>query len=267
MANKKLEELKSAPHMSYSALNTYLNICPLQFYFRYVEHAPVERMSSCLPFGRAFHAALSEQALKAKDGATLEYKDLTGIFEDFFKAEVAAVGELLVYKQKETYDSLLTTGFDMLREVLNSWHDYYTIKDVACGFSIDMPGLSKPIIGEFDLLVEEGHDPCIVDWKTSAQKWASGKAEKDLQATLYSYAFKKMYGVFPLFRFDVVTKTKSPSVESHYTSRNDNDFARLEYVAGKVEDAVSKGVFLPCETSFACGDCAYADRCRNWHKS
>ena len=32
-----LEQLREAPHLSYSALNTYLNICQLQYFFRYVE--------------------------------------------------------------------------------------------------------------------------------------------------------------------------------------------------------------------------------------
>ena len=36
-----LDELRQEPHWSYSALNTYLNICQAQFMYRYVEHAEV----------------------------------------------------------------------------------------------------------------------------------------------------------------------------------------------------------------------------------
>ena len=57
-----IDELRQEPHWSYSALNTYLNICQAQFMYRYVEHAEVERTSACFPFGRAFHAALTAQA-------------------------------------------------------------------------------------------------------------------------------------------------------------------------------------------------------------
>ncbi|UKI32737.1 MAG: hypothetical protein L6W00_04020 [Lentisphaeria bacterium] len=44
-----LDELRQEPHWSYSALNTYLNICQAQFMYRYVEHAEVERTSACFP--------------------------------------------------------------------------------------------------------------------------------------------------------------------------------------------------------------------------
>ncbi len=54
----KIEELREVPHWSYSALNTYLNICQMQYYFRYIEPAEVEQTSACFPFGRAFHMTL-----------------------------------------------------------------------------------------------------------------------------------------------------------------------------------------------------------------
>ena len=47
--NYTLEELKAEPHYSYSALNTYLNICPLQYYYRYVEKREPERTPVALP--------------------------------------------------------------------------------------------------------------------------------------------------------------------------------------------------------------------------
>ena len=31
---------RANPHWSFSALNTYLNVCSLKFYFQYIEHAP-----------------------------------------------------------------------------------------------------------------------------------------------------------------------------------------------------------------------------------
>ena len=49
-----LDELRQEPHWSYSALNTYLNICQAQFMYRYVEHAEVERTSVCSRSGAPF---------------------------------------------------------------------------------------------------------------------------------------------------------------------------------------------------------------------
>ena len=54
-------KLREMPHWSYSAFQTYLT-CPLKYKFRYIDKAEPERTSSCFPFGRAFHAALSERA-------------------------------------------------------------------------------------------------------------------------------------------------------------------------------------------------------------
>ena len=36
-------------------------------------------------------------------------------------------------------------------------------------------------------------------------------------------------------------------------------------LANRVQYAINKGVFLPNETSFACGECPYRDRCKQWH--
>jgi len=62
-----------------------------------------------------------------------------------------------------------------------------------------------------------------------------------------------------------VTKTKNPVCESHFTSRGLHDFKRFEALANQAQNAVNKGVFLPSETSFACGECAYKSKCRQWH--
>ena len=262
-----LEELRKDPHWSYSALNTYLNICQMQYFYRYVEHAPVERIGSCLPFGRAMHNALSLLAVRNKANVAITHQELSEAFAEYFKAETTAAGELLTYKPKESYDGMIATGSDMLKAAMNEWHAEQRVVSIAHGFSVSMPCIAKPVVGEFDLLVIENKIPCIVDWKTASQKWPMGKADKDLQATLYSYAYKQMHEVNPLVRFDVITKTKTPSVESQYTTRSDDDHLRLEYTFKKVDEAVAKGVFLPSETSFSCGDCPYADRCKTYHKS
>ena len=54
-------KLREMPHWSYSAMQCYLS-CPLKYKFRYIDNAEPERTGSCFPFGRAFHAALSERA-------------------------------------------------------------------------------------------------------------------------------------------------------------------------------------------------------------
>ena len=65
----RIDKLRESPHWSYSAMQCYLT-CPLKYKFRYIDNAEPERTGSCFPFGRAFHAALSERARIGKDMST-----------------------------------------------------------------------------------------------------------------------------------------------------------------------------------------------------
>ena len=255
----RFDKLRESPHWSYSAMQCFLT-CPLKYKFRYIDNAPVERTNACFPFGRAFHAALSE---RARIGSFMSEREVCDVFEDFFKAETDAA-ENLVFKASETYDSLLQTGFKMVEAACENWLDDYSVQRVAESFSVTVPGLSKPLIGEFDLVVTDGQDNCIVDWKSASAKWPVGKADKDLQATAFCYAFKQKYGEKPLFRFDVFTKAKTPTVNNYYTLRTDNELDRFVSLANQIEKSVNSGNFYPNETVFSCGDCPYADRCKKW---
>lgn len=260
----ELEELRKQPHWSYSALNTYLNVCQVQYYFRYIERAEAEQTSACLPFGRAFHAALTAQAWECVMGSSSTRAEIVERFVEAFEIEVEATPNL-IYKDGENRDSMIELAAKMLDVTLAHWSDFYTVKGVAEAFAVEVPGLDKKLIGEYDLIVHDGPDICIVDWKTSASRWPGGKVDRDLQATVFSYAYWRQTDKRPLFRFDVTTKAKTPDCSSHYTVRDRHDFNRFEFIIGQVENAINKGIFLPSETSFACAECPYAKKCRSWH--
>ena len=259
----KIDELRAKPHWSYSALNTYLNVCQLQYFFRYIEEAEVEQISASLLFGKAFHAALSQQADVAGNGSNLSVENLGDMFDEYFTASVKATDNVK-YKPCEDSDTMSDLARRMFKPVLDNWNDFCNVRSIAEGFEVTVPGLDKPLVGEFDLVVNDGREPCIVDWKTSSSRWPSGKADRDLQATVFSYAYNRMHGEIPLFRFDVVTKAKAPTCETYYTTRDQAAFERFEVLANKAQDAIMKGVFLPNETSFACADCPYSKRCKQW---
>ena len=81
------------------------------------------------------------------------------------------------------------------------------------------PVSDRPLIGEIDLVVKDKDgDIVLVDWKTSAAKWPEGKVYSHMQATCFSYGWNRLTGDNPLFRFDVVTKTKKPSYETLATT-------------------------------------------------
>ena len=185
---RKIDTVRETPHWSYSAFQTYLT-CPMRYYFRYIEHAEVERTSISIPFGRAFHAVLSDRARK---GNSYTIEDAKEDFAVYFRGETE-VSENLTYKQDEDYWFWDKRGCAMLDVALAEWPDDYTIKSVAEAFSVDVPGLSKPLIGEFVLVTVDGGDETVVDWKTASMKWPSGKADRDLQATVFCYAYEKLH--------------------------------------------------------------------------
>jgi hypothetical protein len=272
-ASYTLEQLRETPHISYSALNTYLNICQRQYYYRYVAKAEAERTSVALPFGSAFHAALSEQAQAAKRGKLLSVEELIEAFRVYFRSNCENSVNV-IFKNDEGPEDLIATAGRMLEAVTQEWRDYWNIESVALPFRVEIPGSPVPLIGEIDMVVTEttpfddrSFMPCLVDFKTAARMWPEAKPDRDLQATVFSYAFERAYGHRPSFRFDVITKTKKPAVRRFYTNRTPDDYARLEYLIASIRKAVSSGVFLPNETSFACTGCPYANQCRACHRS
>ena len=258
---RQIETMRETPHWSYSAFNTFLT-CPMRYYFRYVEHAEVERTNVSIPFGRAFHAVLSDRARK---GSSYTVEDAKEDFAVYFRGETE-VSENLTYKADEDYWFWNQRGYDMLDVAMSEWPDDYMVKSVAEAFSVDVPGLSKPLVGEFDLVTVDGGDETICDWKTASMKWPNGKADRDLQATTFCYAYQKQYGTNPLFRFDVFTKGKTPAHHQFYTLRSHDDFERFIFLAGKIEKAVNTGVFLPIESCMNCSECAYSERCKAAHR-
>jgi len=258
---REIETVREKPHWSYSAFNTFLT-CPMRYYFRYIEHAEVERTSVSIPFGRAFHAVLSERAMK---GTSYTIEDAKEEFDFFFRGETE-VCENLSYKPDEDYWFWEKRGCDMLDVALAEWPDDYTVKSVAESFSVEVPGLSKPLIGEFDLVVTDGGDETICDWKTASMKWPNSKANRDLQATTFCYAYRQLHGRRPMFRFDVFTKAKAPAHHQFYTCRNQDDFDRFVYLAGQIEKAINTGIFLPVESCMNCLECAYSERCKAAHR-
>ena len=258
---RTIDTVRETPHWSYSAFNTYLT-CPMRYYFRDIERAKVERTNASIPFGRAFHAVLSERAMK---GTSYTIEDAKEEFDFFFRGETEAC-ENLTYKQDEDYWFWEQRGCDMLDVALAEWPDDYTVKSVAESFSVEVPGLSKPLIGEFDLVVTDGGDETICDWKTASMKWPNSKADRDLQATVFCYAYRQLHGRMPMFRFDVFTKAKVPAHHQFYTYRNQDDFDRFVYLAGQIEKAINTGIFLPVEFCMNCAECAYGCRCKTAHR-
>ena len=121
----------------------------------------------------------------------------------------------------------------------------------------------EPLIGEFDLIVRNDAEETVCDWKTSASKWQTGKADWDLQATTFCYAYQQLYGRIPLFRFDVFTKAKQPTASSYYTVRTEDDLRKFIFLAQQIEKSIQSGLFYPNENCMNCSECPYKKQCKS----
>jgi len=266
---RELDQLREKPHLSYSAISKFLN-CQLAYYFQYVEQRKPEHTPVNLLFGTAFHRAAEAVAESKMKGNPITLEAGCEVFSEHWRESLAEAINLR-FKDDEDADSLEALGLKMI-VVLYPKLMEENIVAVAQAFSVpllddDGKRISDlPLIGEYDLVLKSGDETVIVDWKTAARQWPADKAGKDLQATAFSYAWNLQHGSDPNFRFDVITKVKSPSIMSHPTRRCNDDYQRLSKLIAIIEKAIAADVFLPNEQSFCCSDCVYAHACANWHR-
>ena len=267
--NHQLSELRKQPHWSFSNLNSFINICSLQWAFRYIYKLESERTSVNLVFGTAFHKTASWIAMLRQRDTYTTPEEAMNVFSEIWDIECKAEDNLTL--SSEDQNKLNETGRKMIECLSTKWTEDNIIS-VGKAFSVFFPGTSKPLIGEIDLIVKDDDDnKILVDWKTSARKWPIDKANKDLQATCFLYAYEQIDPDFTTggsqFRYDVITKTKEPSYTQHPTYRNKDDFQRLSQLIRTVERAVKAEVFLPNETGFFCNGCQYTSACKAWHRN
>jgi len=264
-----LQELRKEPHWSYSSLNTFINACSLQWAFRYAYKVEAESTSVNLVFGSAFHAVCEIIANHRKDGVYLKSLEVQDAFSDNWALEAQAADNLFL--SDEDWQQLNLTGRKMAECLNNEWLEDQILA-VNRVFSVPIPNVAKPLIGEMDCIVRNNRNlTTILDWKTAARKWSEGKADKDMQATFLMYAHKLSQNSnepsADLFRFDVVTKTKEPSYTQHPTNRTQDDFQRMITMIHSVERAIRAEAFLPNETSYYCDGCSYKSACKVWHRN
>ena len=263
----ELEKLRSKAHWSYSAIRSFLN-CQLAYFFHYVEKREPEHTPVNLLFGGAFHAAATDIARSKISGAIMSEPEALDRFSEYW-LEAVRTAEKVRFKDGENADVLDGLGRRMLSLVHQNINDEIVLStaEAFCVPLLNDEGEKvslKPLVGEFDLVVDSKGNPVIADWKTAARQWPADKADKDLQAVVFSYAWNVAHGVDPEFRYDVVTKTKTPAMVSHRTRRNADDYRRMIKVVRMIEFAVSVGIYLPNEQSMFCSDCVYACACANW---
>jgi hypothetical protein len=262
-----LQELRKRPHWSFSALNSLLNICSLQYYFSKILKLEPTHTSVNLVAGSVYHRTLDQVYLARKLEMPLTPDEALELYTQDWRRSSR---EQNIKYGKLDAQGVEEQGRGLIRVAWENIDPEETILNVSEVFCVPIVHqgkfLSKPLVGEFDLVVERDGKPIVVDWKTSATRWAKTKADKSLQATSYSYAYWQEHRVNPEVRFDVAVKNKTPVFEQHVTRRVEDSWKLLGMLVSQAERIVQQELFYPSLDSFACADCPFAGACENYCK-
>jgi len=262
-----LQELTLRPHWSYSSLNQLLNICSLQYWFSRILKLEPTHASVNLVAGSVYHRTMDQIFLARKLEVPLTLDEARELYTEDWrrssKEENIKFGKLAADGVEEQGRGLVEAAWSSI----DPQEKILKVSEVFCVPVIhDGRFMSKPLVGEFDLVVERDAKPIVVDWKTSATRWAKDKAEKSLQATGYSYAYSQKHGINPEVRFDVAVKNKTPVFEQHTTRRVPDSWKLLGLLVERAERIVKHELFYPNLDSFACSDCPFAGACEEYQK-
>jgi putative RecB family exonuclease len=261
-----LAELRKAPHLSASGINEYVD-CSLLYRFGRIDRLPMEFVAAELEFGTVIHKVLEEFYRAKMIGERRLLKDLHELFKALWKKATIERPDIQ-YQEGQCAEMLSMMGVDLLTVWFNKLQDdNFQVIAVEEAFSFTIPGVSAPLIGAIDLVEEDESGAIIItDFKTSSRAYSVDEVDRNQQLTVYQMAMKRNghAGHEILLKFDCLIKTKSLRSESYWTTRSETDEIRMERKIRQVWSGISKGIFIPNDTSWKCPRCHYRKACDAW---
>ena len=262
----KLSELRKSPHLSASSVGEYVE-CSLSYKFGKIDRIPMEYKADALEFGTVIHLVLAEYYDEKMIGKKLTLKKVHKSFEDHWH-RVAENRTDIKYAKGKDFKTLLRDGIDLLTAWYNKLpDDQFNVLSTENAFSFTLPGLKIPMIGAMDLIEEDEAGTIIItDFKTSGKSYSIAEVDQNQQLTTYQMAAKEngYKDREILLRIDCLVKTQKPKFEQYYTTRSEIDEIRMTRKIREVWTGISKGVFIPNDTSWKCKNCSYKTACNEW---
>jgi len=261
-----LSELRQSPHLSASSIGDYVE-CGLLYKFGRIDRLIMDFKADAMIFGSVIHLVLGEYYEAKMIGDRMSLKDIHNSFEEHWRK--AAEGNTdIKYTKGKDFETLMMGGKDLLM----AWYmtlpeDNFKVLAVEEAFSFNLPDLPVPIIGAADLIEEDESGTIIItDFKTSARAYSVSEVDQNQQMTTYQLGAKASgYDDREiLLRLDCLIKTQKPKLKQYYTIRTEIDEIRLIKKIHQVWEGISKGVFVPNDTSWKCKNCSYKTACDEW---
>ncbi|KKL55855.1 hypothetical protein LCGC14_2251250 [marine sediment metagenome] len=110
---------------------------------------------------------------------------------------------------------------------------------------MDVPGVDIPFSGIIDVYTD---DCWLLDIKSAAKRWPEGKADQEIQPTMYNELIKHRTGSYPKkLSFEIFTKAKEPKYQPIETTRTPDDFKVLVQRAQIMMKSIMAGIFPPAQ--------------------
>ena len=263
-----ISEYRKGPHLSASAIAEYME-CGLSYRFSRIDQLRPEFLSDNMTFGSCIHQALADFHQERLMGTIMTTECLQERFIYHWTIR-AGENEEIKYKPDNSFNSLLEQGKALLKTYRESFsEDHTVVLAIEEPFRFNIENLPIPIVGVMDLVEEDNQGNIIItDFKTAARSYSESDVAKNPQLTLYHMASRfNGYGDRNIImKLDVLIKTKTPQFKRYYTARDTWDELKAVKKIQAVWKGISKGVFIPNDTSWKCTECFYRIACNDWHR-
>ena len=254
-------------YISHSAITTYQQ-CPLRYRFKYVDGLPETVVSSNLIFGGAIHSALEFHFTELLCGNDSPSHDLLlDVFQEAWRGRSTEHQDIR-FGKSEDHTSLSALADRMLTAFRE--HPASASNDTVSGIEEELRGELIPgvpdLLARIDLLTTTDDALVITDFKTSRSRWSQNQAENSSsQLLLYSELARRLLpGWNVKLRFLVLTKTKSPIVESFDVAVSQHRARRTITVVEHTWEAIEAGHFYPAPSPMNCPACPFRSECNAW---
>jgi putative RecB family exonuclease len=263
--NDVARQLSGRDYISWSSISTFQS-CPLKWHFRYALGLPEKVVSSALVFGGAIHQAVELHFRELLAGNPAP--DLDMLLNEYQAAWQDRDLDTIKFGKGEDVNTLgslaerVLTAFQESPSSEPAGHIVGVEEELRGQVAADCPDL----LAFVDLIVDEGDALVVTDLKTARSRWSQQQAQNSAeQLLLYSELAKHLSPGKPVrLRFLVVTKAKSPVVESFTVEVDPARIERTKRVVQSTWKAIQSGRIYPAPSPMSCAGCAFREPCSQW---
>lgn len=232
--------------VSYTLLHSLME-CEYSYYLRYILRVPIKEQSASV-YGTAVH-----RAIKIGYDNNLARDDWGKVFKSEWVA-LTAKKDIIFYNEYEYLkkfkdgEQLLLTYYDMFvkRKKPPQMLEYFFGRDKAVALG------NHVVIGVLDQIDAKNN---VIDYKTGA-KPTQAKLDLDLQFTIYSYAYRQLFGR----KENGLILRHLGTMKDMKTTRTEADFELLEEEVDKVERRLKGKIFVR-NLGRGCASCYFIEHC------